>query len=386
VRFDRSVGIQLHPTSLPSGRLGPDAYAFVDWLAAAGVRWWQVLPLGPPDRFGSPYASPSAFAGWGGLLAEPEAPVTQQEADAFRQEHASWAADWEAFAGQGAIEEQVRFAREWAALRSYAAQRGVRIIGDVPIYVAPGGCDHRAHPELFLPLDRVAGAPPDLLNEDGQLWGNPLYAWDVHARTGYGWWVERLRRTVELVDVFRIDHFRGLVAYWAVPAGSATGRDGQWEQGPGGAVLRAAEQALGPLPAIVEDLGLITPDVYALRDELGLPGMAVLLWAFEGEPESFHRLENHREQTVLYTSTHDTETLAGHFGADQAAALLELALGSRASLVVIPVQDVLRLGSEARMNRPGTTEGNWAWRLQPGQLTDDHAARLHRAAGEAGRA
>ena len=172
---ERSLGVQLHPTSLPGGRLGPEAYRFVDWLAAAGARWWQVLPLNPPDDFGSPYASDSAFATWDDLLADPEAPVDRSAARAFRDRERAWADDWAAFAGDGGIDAQVRFEREWGALRTYASERGVRIIGDVPIYVAADGCDHRSHPELFLPIDEVvAGAPPDALNELGQLWGNPL--------------------------------------------------------------------------------------------------------------------------------------------------------------------------------------------------------------------
>ncbi len=383
MRFERSFGVQLHPTSLPGGRLGPDAYAFVEWLAAAGASWWQVLPLGPPDALRSPYSSSSAFAAWRGLLADPEAPVSRGDVDAFRRAHEPWASDWEAFAGAGALEDQVRFEREWTALRRFAREHGVRLIGDVPIYVAPGSCDHLAYPDAFGSPDRVAGAPPDALNEEGQVWGNPLYAWDALARTGYAWWVERMRRVLETVDAVRLDHFRGFVAYWAVPAGAETAREGSWEPGPGRALFDARERALGPLPVIVEDLGLITPDVDALRDELGLPGMAVLIWAFDDGDR--HRIESLREETVLYTSTHDTETLAGRFGHDRTWELLELAFGARASLVVVPAQDVLGLGNEARMNRPGTTEGNWSWRLRPGELDAALAERMRRLATAAGR-
>ena len=197
MRLTRSLGIQLHPTSLPGGRLGPEAYAFVDWLAAAGAGWWQVLPLNPPDAVGSPYSSASAFASWGGLLADPDAPVEPSEVRAFCDREAAWIRDWEAFAGAGAVEEQVRFEREWTALRDHARGRGVRIVGDVPIYVARDGCDHRSHPELFLPVDEVvAGAPPDLHTPRGQLWGNPLYDWPALAATGYRWWIERMGRVL----------------------------------------------------------------------------------------------------------------------------------------------------------------------------------------------
>lgn len=382
----RSLGISLHPTSLPGGRLGPEAFAFVDWIAAAGARWWQVLPLNPPDEFGSPYASASAFACWPGLLADPEAHVDPSEVRSFEERHAAWAGDWAAFAGGGALADQVRFEREWTALRAYAAERGVSIIGDVPIYVAEGGCDHRAHPGLFLPGDFVAGAPPDPLNDAGQKWGNPLFDWDALAREGYRWWVERMRRVLELVDVFRIDHFRGFAGYWAVPAEAETARDGHWEKGPGATVFRAGEHALGPLPVIVEDLGVITPDVVALREKLGFPGMAVLLWAFTGSKDNPHRLANHRLNQVVYTSTHDTDTLAGTFPHRDPWSLVELALSSRAALAVVPVQDVLGLGSEARVNRPGTTEGNWQWRLERGLLGPGGAARLRAAAEATGRA
>jgi 4-alpha-glucanotransferase len=387
VRLERSLGVQLHPTSLPGGHLGADAFAFVDWLAAAGARWWQVLPLNTPDEFGSPYASASAFASWGGLLADPGAAVEPAEVERFRERERAWIEDWAAFAGPGAVEEQVRFEREWGALRAHAADRGVRIIGDVPIYVAVDGCDHLTHPELFLPLDEVvAGAPPDGLNDLGQLWGNPLYDWEAMARTGYRWWIDRMRRVLALVDVFRIDHFRGFAGYWTVPAGAETARDGWWSPGPGAALFRAAEAKLGPLPVIAEDLGVITPDVRVLRDVLGFPGMVVLLWSFSGRPDNPHRLENHRENQVVYTSTHDTDTLAGFTGRRDVWPLIERALASRSALAIVPVQDVLGLSSDARMNRPGVIGGNWEWRLQPGELTHEHAARLRAAAEASARA
>jgi hypothetical protein len=189
----RSSGVQLHPTSLPGGRLGDEAYRFVDWLAAAGQTWWQMLPLGPPGEGGSPYKSPSAFAASGELLADPHAPVAEGELAAFRERESYWIEDWERFAGEGAAEEQLRFDREWGALRGYAGKRGVRLIGDMPIYVAPGGADHRTHPELFL-NGVVAGAPPDKFTDLGQLWGNPLYDWPALRRRDYRWWVERFRR------------------------------------------------------------------------------------------------------------------------------------------------------------------------------------------------
>ena len=212
----------------------------------------------------------------------------------------------------------------------------------------------------------------------------------MHRATGYGWWRERFRRTFELVDVCRVDHFRGFVSYWAIPARNTTAKNGRWRPGPGAELFRAVERELGDLPVIAEDLGHITPPVYRLRDELGLPGMVVLLWAFRPGRRNPHRLDNHRVNSVAYTSTHDTDTAAGWFSTlrpEQRAAtgldprepnwgLIELAYGSRAALAIVSAQDVLGLGSEARMNRPGLTKGNWSWRLAPGALTPALARRL----------
>ena len=402
--FRRSSGVQLHLTSLPGGRLGPQAYRFVDWLEAAGQAWWQVLPLGPPDRARSPYKARSAFAAWPGFLADRSAPVSREEGDAFRAGQAAWIEDWAAFAGgTRAVNDQVRFDREWAALRSYAAERGVRLIGDVPIYVAPGSADHVAHPELFRD-DVVAGAPPDYFTAKGQLWGNPIYDWPALRRRGYRFWIERFRRTFDLFDLARVDHFRGFAAYWAIPRGAPDARPGRWVRGPGRAPFDAARAALGSdLPIIAEDLGVITPPVVRLRDELGFPGMVVLQFAFNpDDPNSPHDLFRHRENQVLYTGTHDNDTLRGWYeglpekrlAVLRAAGvrarqpwwdLVALAQGSVARLCMLQVQDVLGLGNEARMNLPGTASGNWAFQLEPGQLTKRHATRLRQITEGAGR-
>jgi 4-alpha-glucanotransferase len=362
-----------------------------------------MLPLGPPDRYGSPYKSPSAFAAWSGLLASPRARVSSDEEASFRERHAAWIGDWERFAGRGAVADQVRFEREWGSLRGYAASAGVRLIGDVPIYVAPRGADHRAHPELFLD-DVVAGVPPDAYSSKGQRWGNPIYDWPALRRRRYAWWTERLRRTTELFDLARVDHFRGFVAYWAVPRAARDARAGRWRRGPGRAVFDAMVAELGDLPLIAEDLGVITPAVTALRRQLALPGMVVLQWAFDPEdPRGPHRLENHEEQSVAYTGTHDTDTLCGWWGSlgraeralaravmprddDANWALIRLLFSSPARLAMVQLQDVLGLGSEARMNMPGRATGAWRWRLREGQLRPEHAARLRAATEEAGRA
>jgi 4-alpha-glucanotransferase len=305
---------------------------------------------------------------------------------------------------------QFLFDRQWAALRRHANERGVRLIGDVPIFVAHDSADVWAHPELFSLAESgeptvVSGVPPDYFSATGQRWGNPLYRWDAMAKDGYRWWIERFRRTLELVDVARIDHFRGFEAYWEIPAGEPTAMGGRWVEGPGTALFAAVEKELGPLPLIAEDLGLITPEVDALRDELGMPGMRVLQFAFGGgDPDNPHRPENYPPRSVAYTGTHDNDTAAGWFhrsatdeeregfrslagerGGDAAWAMIEIVFRSPADLAIVPLQDVLGLGSEARMNTPGTSAGNWAWRVRPGELTPELAARLRALTVETGR-
>jgi 4-alpha-glucanotransferase len=388
MQLERSSGILLHPTSLPNGVLDEHAYRFVDWLAASGQSWWQVLPLGPPEGItGSPYMSPSAFAGSPALLAEPTAPVAPDEAAGFRERNAYWIDDWVAYGGS--LDDQVRFEREWQALRAYARDRGVRIFGDMPIYVAHDGADHRAHPGLFQD-GLVAGVPPDLFSKTGQLWGNPLYDWTAMRRDGYRWWIERFRRAFELVDLTRVDHFRGFVSYWAVPARNKTAVHGKWRRGPGADVFHAVEAELGELPVVAEDLGVITEPVVRLRRGLGYPGMAVLQFGIGGDDDNPHRPHNIGEQQVVYTGTHDNDTTRGWWDAltdeerawteldpdDPAWSLLEVAWGTRAALAIAPLQDVLGLGSEARMNLPGTEVGNWQWRYGAGALSDENARRL----------
>jgi len=402
----RQSGVLLHLTSLPSGRLDAEAYRFVDWLAAAGQSWWQILPLGPPDMTGSPYRASSAFACWNGFLAEPDAPVSPKELESFARRRPYWVGPWAACAGGDALADQVRFEREWTGLRRYAARKRIRLIGDLPIYVAPGGADHLGWPELFQD-GVVGGVPPDDWSATGQLWGNPLYDWETQRRTGYRWWVERFRRTFELVDATRLDHFRAFVAYWAVPERHRTARSGTWRRGPGRELFAAARAALGELPLIAEDLGTITPAVERLRDELGLPGMTVLHFVFSEGMKNPQRLGGDDTNRVVYTGTHDNDTTCGWWesatrleraNVERALgaagihedepnwALIRLALVSPARLSLLPAQDLLGLGAEARMNTPGRAEGNWSWRLETGQLTDELARRTRRLTVAAGRA
>lgn len=380
----------------------------MDWLAAAGQSWWQVLPLGPPDRYRSPYKSASAFAVWRGLLGDPRAPVSRAEIADFRARQSFWIGDWERFSSSGAAADQVRFAREWAALRAYGLERGIRIMGDVAIYVSPGSADHGAHPELFRD-DAVAGAPPDAYATEGQLWGNPLYHWPALRRRRYRWWVERLRRTLELFDLARIDHFRGFVAYWAVPVGARDAIAGTWQRGPGRALFAALERSLGAdLPLVTEDLGVITPAVERLRDAVGLPGMLVLQFGLDPQGlSSPHRLANHVTDRVVYTGTHDHDTARGWleslspdhrtFVAAELArlglaerrrpwwGLIRMAYSSPAFLAMIQAQDVLGLGSAARMNDPARAGGSWRWQMERGALTPALARRLREVTEESGR-
>lgn len=392
----RSSGILLHPTSLPGGVLDDHAYRFVDWLADAGQSWWQVLPLGPPDDTGSPYMSPSAFAGSPALLADPDAEVSEAEAAAFCARNTYWIEDW--LAHGGSLDDQVRFDREWRALREYAAARGVRIFGDLPIYVAHHSADHVAHPRLFR-SGEVAGVPPDAFSSTGQLWGNPLYDWRAMRADGYRWWIERLRRAFDLADLTRIDHFRGFISYWAVPDQNATAAVGRWRRGPGRDLFDAVSRELGELPVVAEDLGVITDAVRRLRRELGLPGMVVLQFAVGRNRDNPHQLENHQADSVVYTGTHDNDTTVGWWRslsdaeraqaaldpADPAWSLLERAWSSRAVLAIAPLQDVLRLDGSARMNHPGTSEGNWSWRFDEGALTQQTARDLRELSERSGR-
>ncbi len=299
----------------------------------------------------------------------------------------------------------MRFEREWQHLRGYAAGRGIRLIGDIPIYVSAESADVRSHPDLF-ETGVVAGAAPDASHPEGQLWGHPLYDWAEMREDGYRWWVERFRRVLELVDVARVDHFRGFVAYWAVPEGASSPLEGRWRRGPGDRLFKTVEQELGRLPLIAEDLGVITPPVDRLREELGVLGMRILGRGFKRRHRARHAVGAHPEDSVVYTGTHDHQTLAGWWAtaepADRARAvfdltragigdpvpwaLVRLALSSASRIAILPMQDVLELGDDARMNTPGTYGGhNWRWHLDAGQLTDDVAAKLRKACAAAGR-
>ncbi len=489
--MERSSGLLLHVTSLPSyggiGDLGPEAYAFADFLAAAKQQWWQVLPLGPTGYGNSPYAGLSAFAGnpllvslellaergWiaperlaelpgheGGvdfetvsarklpLLEEAARNFLAQRADheergeqwgkfeRFRTANAGWLPDWALYsvlrrkfgyscwntwpeamarrepaaleaarkelAAEIAVAEAIQFAFEeqWTRLRSYCAERGIRFLGDIAIFVNYDSSDVWSYPEIFdldedLSPVRVAGVPPDYFSETGQRWGNPVYRWDVLEQRGFAWWVDRVRRSRVLYDAIRLDHFRGFEAYWSIPAEEETAVNGEWVKAPGDALFETLRRELGELPFLAEDLGVITPEVDALRERFGLPGMRVLQFGFSNKGAHNHLPHRYERNSVVYTGTHDNDTTRGwwengasleeksaveaylHPGDDGVVwSMMRAVAGSVADMCLFPVQDVLNLGSEARMNVPARANGNWSWRCWRGAWHADAAEKL----------
>jgi 4-alpha-glucanotransferase len=435
MNFDtHRAGLLLHPTSLPSGTLS-DAERWMDFLQAGGFSVWQMLPLGVPLGGLSPYQCASAFAVNPGLF--PAAPVDLHGFADWRSQQSHWLVDFARFivikAEQGnncwtdwpsalrdrnaktlaafdvayadelnaVMVEQFRAALQWRRIRAQAKARGIQLFGDMPIFVAHDSADVWAHRDLFL-LDAeghptvVAGVPPDYFSETGQRWGNPHYNWAMMQADNFAWWRARLAAHFEWFDLVRIDHFRGLAAAWVIPASEPTAVHGEWVEAPGAALLQAIASEMGELPLVAEDLGIITPDVTALRHRFGLPGMAVLQFAFDQHADNPHKPENVQPDTVYYTGTHDNDTTLGWWRTlpkearrqvmqrldvqDPAAVpdvMIDTVLQSRAALAILPMQDLLGLGSEARMNTPGTGNGNWAWRFEWAAVPPDLASRLH---------
>ena len=334
---------------------------------------------------------------------------TEWEAGLGQRQPASLAQARRDLAQEIAFEEFVQFLffHQWERLRREADLRGIEILGDIPIYVAHDSADVWAHRRLFA-LDSagrpesVAGVPPDYFSATGQLWGYPVYRWEESARDGHAWWIERLRANLRIADAARIDHFRGFAAFWEVAASEETALRGRWSPGPGRSLFDAARRAIGKLPLVAEDLGIITPDVEELLAELAIPGMKVLQFAFS-EDDSPHLPHRHVENSLVYTATHDNDTTrgwaaglsaeerrrflayAGGDGSDPAADLIRMAYESVAARAVVPIQDVFDLGSEARMNTPGRAAGNWSWRARAEDFSPERAARLRRLAELTGR-
>jgi len=493
MRFQRSSGVLLHVTSLPSrggiGDLGPAAHEFLHFLAHAKQHLWQVLPLCPTGFGNSPYAGLSAFAGnpslislevladWGWIdrdriaglpgrsgasgavifqavearklpllyeaagnfldrgLDSDELAGQWEDFEDFLNAEGAWLDDYALYAvlrrelKTGAWTEwpeplrrrdpqalgevsarhqravaiervlQFAFSLQWDLLQKAAARSAIRILGDVAIFVNMDSADVWVHPEIFeldedLQPIRIAGVPPDYFSKTGQRWGNPLYRWDVLAARGFNWWIDRIRRATRLYDIVRLDHFRGFEAYWAIPAEEKTAVKGEWVKGPGTELFRALENALGPLPLVAEDLGMITPEVEALRRELGLPGMKVLQFGFANKGAHIHLPHRFDRLTAVYTGTHDNNTtqgwwqtasekerqaveaLVGPVSGRPVWPLIRAAQASEAQMAIVPAQDLLELGSEARMNTPAVAQGNWSWRAPGHCWTEELAGRL----------
>lgn len=446
--LERGAGVIAHITSLPNagraGTLGAPARRFIDHLAATGLRYWQVLPVNPTDSFGSPYAGPSAFAGNPNLLEETtselkraferfkaEGGFTSREFFEFARENESWLDPYCAFmavkdAMNGTSRHswpdelrryhvdifadarfadraryhafvQFRFEREWTEMLAYAHEKGIEIVGDIPMYVSDDSADAWSEPEMFslgkdgMPYE-IAGVPPDRFSAAGQVWGNPTYNWDHMRKDGYVWWLARLRRSFKLYDRVRLDHFLGFHNYFAIPAGG-TGADGTWMPGPGIELFQRAFEEFGPLPLIAEDLGILTPGVRALLASCGFSGMDVLEFA---DYDIREQIWTHNEK-VLYTSTHDTSTLVGfcqrsfcsdsdeHQAKYLATEIIRQALDSPATLVMMQLQDLLCLDDDARMNVPGVAEGNWSWQANE-DLICDYERKIAGVLSETGRA
>ncbi|MGN0133448.1 MAG: 4-alpha-glucanotransferase [Anaerotignum sp.] len=483
--MERSSGILLPISALPSpygiGSMGKAAYDFIDFLAKAEQKWWQILPVGPTSYGDSPYQSFSTFAGnpyfvdletlckegllkqaeidavdWGSdpakvdyqkiyegrfdLLAKAKQRGWEKDAEEierFTEENKSWLPDYALYMalkrhfGMKAWTEwededirlrkedalakyrrelaedmelfiyiQYLFFRQWNALRAYAKEKGIGIIGDMPIYVAMDSADVWAEPKFFQ-LDEknvpheVSGVPPDAFSADGQLWGNPLYDWDAMKADGYGWWIRRIDGAAKLYDVLRIDHFRGLESYWAVPYGDTNAKNGHWVKGPGMDLVSVLKNWFPHVSFIAEDLGYLTPEVQQLLKDSEFPGMKVLEFAFDSREPSDYLPHTYTSHCVCYVGTHDNETVMAWKDAaapeDIAMAVKYLGLNeeegfhwgilrggmsSVAELFVAQMQDFLGLGAEARMNTPSTLGGNWQWRLKEGQITEELTAKI----------
>jgi len=498
VKFPRSSGILIHPSSFPSkygiGDLGQEAYQFIDFLAESGQHIWQILPLGPTGYGDSPYQCLSAFAGnalfisldelveVGFLEAEDVATPPSADPDridfgavidyktkllskafrtfkkstdtalqtaflAFCQKNDSWLNDYAIYrvlkdksGGQSwdkwdaqlvkrdpdalakaeadyseEIEEhkffQHLFFKQWLKLKHYANERKIAIVGDLPIFVAYDSADVWCSPELFK-LDEngtpivVAGVPPDYFSATGQLWGNPLYNWDNMRLDNFAWWIRRIEAMLETVDVVRIDHFRGFAACWEIPYGETTAQKGKWVPAPGMEFFTALQKHFGDtLPIIVEDLGVITPDVEELRDSFEFPGMRILQMAFGSDSCNIDLPHNYIPHSVVYTGTHDNDTTVGWFQSQAGTGssrdqeqidfernrclnylrsdgkninwdFIHSACASVSCIALVPMQDVLGLGSESRMNLPASQQGNWAWRMRADALSHELAQKL----------
>lgn len=436
----RLSGALLHPTSLPSGKMDKDAFRWLDFMADAGLRVWQVLPLGVPQGNLSPYQCYSAFALNPALLSlVSELPTELEQNEGYKkwyEAEAYWLNDYalfrvikdqknqkswfqweeplkfreaealEAFRDEHLTEiesiywQQYQLYQGWQEIRDYAAQHDIYLFGDMPIFVAHDSADVWANQSCFLLDDSgmptiVAGVPPDYFSETGQLWGNPHYNWDTLQETNFEWWVNRLKNHFQLFDLVRIDHFRGLEAVWVVDAEEKTAENGEWQKVMGEGLLQTLQDELGNVPLVAEDLGIITKEVNALREQFHLPGMSVLQFSFDNHDDNPHKPKNITHDRIAYTGTHDNDTTEGWFqsldGDNQqhvmqalnvddpirvTPTLIDTSFASDAQLAIVPLQDFLQLDSTARMNIPGTVDGNWQWQFKWDQISEDLALNL----------
>lgn len=483
---ERASGILLHPTTLPGkygiGSLGQEAFRFIDFLAKAKQKYWQVLPLGPTGYTDSPYQCFSAHAGNPNLIdldllvtghllqqedlikipdtgegkvdfrllqtvrspllekafhlfSEQASPTEKLRLRNFIKEQSHWINDYALYQAikehfqqkpwylwdepvknkepeavkhfQSVLQERIEYHKflqylffiQWIDVREYAHKKKIRIIGDIPLYVAHDSADAWGNPDLFefderrIPC-RVGGVPPDYFSKTGQLWGNPLFRWEALKKTGYSWWIERIKTNLLLFDIIRIDHFRGFAGYCAIPYGEKTAINGQWIPGPGRDFFDVLQQVFIDLPIIAEDLGVITPDVEELRDTFNFPGMKILEFAFDSSEANDYLPHNYPKNCVVYTGTHDNDTIVGWFselnederkyvldylntnGSDINWAFIRLAWASVANTAIVPMQDLLGLDSSGRMNLPGTTNNNWIWRAKSSDFSDQVAEKL----------
>lgn len=487
MKFDRSSGILLHPTSLPGnfgiGDFGPTSYQWIDFLANSGCSFWQVLPLGPTGFGDSPYQSFSSFAGnhllispeilikdnlltEENLLKTPEFPINkvdyrnvivwkkkilslaytrfinskssrlEVEFLAFKQANDFWLNDYAIFMTiksvnhgkpwtlwkkplrdrkenaistfakkyKSEIEKQkffqFLFFRQWKNLHKYANQKNIQIIGDIPIFLAHDSADVWAKREFFTLQENgepefISGVPPDYFSKTGQLWGNPLYRWEKLRANNYRWWISRIQAKLNLVDIIRLDHFRGFYAFWQIPGKARTAENGRWVKAPGYELFSKLEAAFPNLPFIAEDLGVITREVIQLREKFHLPGMKVLQFAFADTPDNSFLPHNYTKNYVAYTGTHDNDTSRSWYrhaseyekdfyrrylqkdGSDIAWDFIRAVWSSVAVIAIAPMQDFLNLGNEARMNYPGTRQGNWQWRMTPNATNSILADAIH---------
>lgn len=414
----------LHPSSLPSGKLDHDAIRWLDWMAESGLSVWQMLPLSIPDHTGSPYQSLSAFAVHPGFIGENLNHAAHISLDEYREQQNWWVEDYAMFRVfkdifdnqpwwewpedcrtrsperlaqlqhshkaelESYIEEQYRLDLNWDVIHRHAKSKGIQLFGDMPIFIAQDSADVWANPQEFLLGDDyqptyVAGVPPDYFSEFGQRWGNPHYNWECMQEENFSWWKRRLQRQFDWFDIVRIDHFRGLEAAWMIEAECETAVEGFWQKAPGDALLEELKKHYPDLPIVAEDLGIITDEVRELAKKYELPGMSVLQFAFDYFDDNPHKPKNLHPERVVYTGTHDNNTTIGWFDTlndeekafvfttldvepteDIVELMTTVALESEANLAIMPMQDLLKLGEEARMNVPGMIENNWHWQFQ----------------------